>query len=287
MRAITNDIPQILLDLAREAVALGFERVAIGQGGGSGDKVSSPEWMLHLIKNERHHSNDKTVTAHINVSRSRSSNPKNVTAYVGCDVSGTDNPYYTAEDIRAWMLEPIASDPNSEYSYPWNPTLDETRQASLLTSWDHFKAGVLSGWSMTHSVKWGDLFMTNRSRARAELEPLTTPNIGIEWHMTNSFYNKKGHPAYRKNKNSRLYISGWMTVYPDDNTRFIARSTEDAPHFAEITEAEMTEILGTTAPWFVRISGVKRAEKNAWRKSDEGMAAAIADNERAIALSSI
>jgi hypothetical protein len=300
MRTVTNDVPQVLLDVARDAMKLGMTEVTLGFMYLGADFPSPTEWALHLVKRENSFDAVAGTPAaprvHVVLTMQRGEDTP--TAYVG---GLNDGPYWDVERVTAWMHESIDAD--GEYIRAWAPVTDETMQAHLLATWEPFREGVLSGWTMKHKVLWANLVYVEKlmGRAAALLEQL--PLTSLEWHMTNTYYNEEKHPSYRGGDGDRsdvpVSISGYSFhrahgVDEDcaDREGGSFRSLQASPYQAVISADERREILQTTAPWFVRVAGYNDEEEywthfpesRDWKTSAEGAARAIADMQRALAL---
>lgn len=274
---LTNDIPQQLLDLAREAIAAGLGAVSIGFYYLDDDFVSPIEWALHLTKRE--HLDDTDVTW-VTVTASREETAPR--AYV------SDRGYWGVEQIRAWFQEPLSA--IGDYVPAWAPVTDPRAQEHLLANWDLLELGARHGWSVTHKTDWIGKHSLDRVLEREPNAHL--PGISMEWSASNGFYNKKGHPAHRKS-GAPVSVNGFScTSAAGAQSAYMHGRYTDRPHQLPLTPEQLREILGRTAPWFVRVAGVDQndeawqhfPERKAWKKSDAGMQAAVADTEYALSL---
>ncbi|MFE6966934.1 hypothetical protein ACFVAJ_17620 [Agromyces sp. NPDC057679] len=301
-RTITNDVPEVLLEVAREAIGLGFSEVNLGFMYLGSDFPSPIEWALMLLKRtNRHDAGPDAPRVHVRLSAQREDSVP--TAYVG-PYDALD-PYWSVDQVRAWMQESVEAD--GEYIPAWTPVTDETVQKQLLTDWGAFREGVLSGWTMKHEARWNDLRnwqnLENRvserdGRDARQLGPV--PGTSLHWDSSNSFYNEKKHPAYRgkKDDGAPVSVGGHSTRaigFDNGSERRMYRQLNGHPYMAEISAEEMAETLQATAPWFVRVAGYDEdrekwahfPEAKAWKKNEEGMAAAVADTERALAICAV
>jgi hypothetical protein len=288
MRTVTNDVPQALLDVARDAMRLGLAEIHLGFMYMGSDFPSPIEWALHLIKREsRYDAPADAPRVHVVLAMMRHDDAPR--AYVG-GKSG-DDPYWSVDQVTAWMQESV--EPDGEYIPGWAPTTDVAVQEHLLADWDTFLEGVLSGWTMEHKVSWPDRGLKSAGKF---------PQTGLRWNMTNTFYNEKKHPSYRGDDDGSgtpLSIGGYSfrrTNRRDADSAIDAfRSLNKEPYQAVITPEEMLETLQTTAPWFVRVAGYNEKkekwthfpEAKDWKKSEDGAARAIDDTRRAIALCAV
>ncbi len=253
MANIQNDIPEIILELAREAIALGFHEVHVTFGH-MGAEYSSPiEWLLFLSKVEYGDGDDNFI-------RATAFRDEPLQAYRSGEPTA-ENPfggfYWNVEQIRAWMREPLTDDFAKAGKYEsWTPRTDEEIQRFLLGHWDLFEMGVRNGWSMEHRTNWRDAerlkeMLSERDSSEGvarEILPVRTLN----WNASNNFYNREGHPAHRST-GAPVSTGGWIIAHGAGSVD--RRKQNHGPtHFDPITEEELLEILGNNAPWFVRVA---------------------------------
>lgn len=287
MRTVTNDVPQVLLDVARDAMGLGMTEVHLGFRYMGADFPSPIEWALHLVKREnRFDAPADAPRVHVVLTMQRGDGAPS--AYVG---GLGDNAYWDAPQVTSWMHESVDAD--GEYIRGWAPVTDEAVSEHLLAAWEPFHEGVLSGWTMQHKAQWDEL-ASLKELASTPADQL--PQTSLRWNMTNSFYNETKHPSYRGDDDSDFPLS--IGGYSFRRTRRghegidAFRTLNKSPYQARITTEEMQETLHTTAPWFVRVAGFNEKkeewthfpEANDWKKSDEGKARAVADTRRALAM---
>lgn len=251
MRTIENDIPEIFLELAREAFALGLAEVHLGFWYMDGDFISPIEWSLSLSKRD-----SNIATDYITATMGRNGSEEYPTAYVP---DPSRNPlagsYLDPEGIRAWMREPLES--AGEFIPGWAPVEDPEDQKRLLEQWPLFESGVRSGWTMERQVGWEDLELRRSSAEESgrELPSDIFPTMKLSWEISNSFYNLKGHPAHRSTgapvsvRGSSFIIGGkekfQQPVY-NDSGRLVA--------MAPLDRETVEDILSTNHPWFIRVA---------------------------------
>lgn len=254
MANIQNDIPEIVLELAREAIALGLHEVHVSFGHLGADYSSPIEWILFLSKVE--YANNEEA----NFLRASALRNQPLEAYRRGEPS-KDNPlggfYWDAEQIRAWMQEPLADDLAIDGEYAsWVPQEDEEIRRFLLGHWELFELGVRNGWSMEHRTNWRDAERLKKmfserdgsEGAAREILPVRT----LKWNASNNFYNREGHPAHRST-GTPVSTGGWVMAH--DSGSVDRRKQNHGPtHFDSISEEETLAILGNSAPWFVRVA---------------------------------
>ena len=286
MRTVTNDVPQVLLDVARDAMRLGMTEVVLGFMYLGADFPSPIEWALHLMKRENgFNAPADAPRVHVVLTAQRADDAPS--AYVG---GIGDNPYWDAPQVTAWMHDSVDAD--GEYIRAWSPVTDEAVSEHLLATWELFREGVLSGWTMTHKTGWDELASMQKIVPESAG---TLPQTSLRWHMTNTFYNEAKHPSYRGGDGDRSGVPvsvGGYCFYRSSGDGSAFRSLETSPYQANISADELLETLQTTAPWFVRVAGYNDEEEEwthlpeaeDWKKSAEGAARAVADTQRALAL---
>jgi hypothetical protein len=300
MRTVTNDVPQVLLDVARDAMRLGISEITLGFMYAGADFPSPIEWALHLMKREnRFDAPADAPRVHVVLTMQRDDDAPR--AYVGVK---SDNPYWDVEQVTAWMHESVEAD--GEYIPAWAPVTNEAVHEHLLAAWEPFHEGVLSGWTMAHKAQWDQLASLqafyDREASDKQHEPKSAgllPQTSLRWDMTNTFYNEKKHPSYRGDNDddsgAPLSVGGY-SFRRTNGAECIGldayRSLKKAPYRASISPEEMRETLQASAPWFVRVAGYSEKkekwthfpEAKDWKKSEEGAARAVADTQRALAM---
>ena len=248
MRTIENDVPQILLDLAKEAFSLGLGKVSLRFMYMGADFVSPLEWALWLEKREGpRDSEHKSYISAVTMQRG----DDEATSYVPSTTDDwRDSSYWGPDEIRAWMREPLPEE--GEYTPAWTPQLDGKRREKLMEQWELFEAGVRGGWVMQREIRWSDSLSMVRmaERHNAELPEDYLPTLNLEWKAYNSFYNYEDHEAHRDN-GTETSIGGWSMIPYGEAPKFFVH---DGGKLTSLTPEYVHELLHSTAPWFVRVA---------------------------------
>lgn len=250
MRTIENDIPEIFLELAREAVALGFSEVTLGFMYLDADFVSPIEWGLWLTKRE----SNSEAREYVLLTMGRNSEEKSPTAYIpNPNGNPLDGNYWGPEEVRSWMQEPLAAE--GEYVLAWNPVGDPEDQDALLAHWPLFELGVRSGWTMQYSAQWDRLHEIKQmlvNHDQMSRRELFVP-LKIEWSITNSFYNTKGHPDHRST-GAPVSVRGWGSISFGREEFYEPVKTKEGPRLSPLAKDSVEKTLGANHPWFVRVA---------------------------------
>lgn len=264
MRTIENDVPQILLDLAKEAFELGLGQVNLGFMYMDAEFVSPIEWSLWLEKREGpRDSEHKNFISAVTMQRG----DDEATSYVPSTTGNwQDSSYWGPDEIRAWMREPLPAE--GEYTPAWTPDLDGKHREKLMEQWELFEAGVRGGWVMQREIRWSDSLSMTRmiERHNAELPEDYLPTLKLEWKAYNSFYNYEGHEAHRDN-GTETSIGGWSMIPYGEKQQFFVH---DGGRLTPLTPEYVHELLHSTAPWFVRVA-LNDEEEEEWMHYPEAL----------------
>lgn len=263
MRTIENDIPEELVELARDAMGLGLYSVNLGFQYLDSDFVSPIEWSLSLHKIEPDQRSSERTWLSVNLGRG-SEEPQ---AYIPSEDRSNwrGGSYWGVDQIREWLQEPVIGDPAVEYSQSWEPVSEPEAQEYFLRQWPLFLEGVRSGWTMERKVRWRDHLSFGKIWKEQGLAPDLFPNTSLEWSITNSFYNMEGHSDHRST-GAPVSVGGWSLLSPGKKEEFYRRSVRPEPLSAEAVREE----LGSTAPWFVRVA-VDDEENEQWLHYPEAL----------------
>ena len=256
MRTIENDIPEELIELARDAMELDLYSVNLGFQYLGSDFVSPIEWALSLHKIEPDSRSSERSWLSVTAMRG----DDGPTAYIPSDdpMDWRGGSYWNTVQVREWLTKPVLADPDDEFSQSWEPAEDPELQEHFLRQWPLFLEGARSGWTMNHKVSWREHASINRLRSDTGRELSRFPQLGLNWEITNSFYNMPGHPSNRDN-GTPVSVGGWSLRRPGEPEAFYRRSI--APERLSLEEVQ--EELGSTAPWFVRVA-VNDEENEQW-----------------------
>lgn len=285
---IINDIPQAMLDVAREAMKLGLAEVQLGFMNLGSEFPSPIEWALWLTKRESGNimsPDDKR--AYVALTASRGEVP---TAYVG----DKDQPYWDLDTVKNWLQEELPAE--DEFIEAWSPVLDDIRQQQLLANWSMFEAGARNGWIMKHTVDWANdsLLRRHLERAGRPVDEKHLPTIRLSWESSNNFYNTLGHPSYRGADDASgipVSINGWLTIRSQYGPNGYSSTVEpfrgltSAPYRGSVSAVFVDAMLSRTAPWFVRVADedpqmeewVQFPEATDWNHTPEGHDRAVND----------
>ncbi len=251
MRTVENDIPEIFLELAREAIGLGISEVNLGFMYMDAGFVSPIEWGLWLTKREHGSAPDEYLL----LTMGRSEGETEPTAYIpsstGDPFAGT---YWGPEEVRAWMKEPLEAE--GEYVPAWMSVEDPETQGKLLAQWPLFEMGVRSGWTMKRKVDWTSraIFKRSMERSGGSVADDVLPPMNLGWSITNSFYNAEGHPDHR-DTGASISVSGWGLIsYGEEQFNEHIRAEDGRPAISRLSREQVEETLGTNHPWFVRVA---------------------------------
>lgn len=253
MRTIENDIPEVFLELAREALGLGLTEVHLGFMYLDAEFVSPIEWGLWLTKRE----GGSSSREYLSLTMGRGTGEDEPTAYIPSESSSPfDATYWGPAEVRSWMREPLEAE--GEYVPSWEPVSDPEAQEALLAHWPLFELGVRSGWTMEHKIGWMELDALRRiaERTGRELKPENLiPQLTLSWSMTNSFYNTAGHPDHR-DTGAQLSVRGWGLISGGeaDFREHIRDPETGRPAVRRLSPEDVEQILGTNHPWFVRVA---------------------------------
>jgi hypothetical protein len=264
MRTLENDVPEVLLELAREAFALGLFKVRLGFMYMGADFVSPIEWALWLAKRDGGDSDERSYLSPITVQRG---SDEGATTYVASETDDwKDSTYWGPDEIRRWMREPLSS--SDEYTPAWNPVTDPKLQEKLLEQWPLFELGVRSGWVMGHNVNWSEQERYEElfKKMGKELPEDYLPLLKLDWEASNSFYNYEGHESHR-DTGAKVSTGGWSMLPYGKPEQFYRH---DGSHPASLSREKVEELLGNTAPWFVRVAAFDEA-KDEWLHYPEAL----------------
>lgn len=250
-----NDVPDELLDLAKEAMKRGFASVRLGFGGMGYDFPAPISWMLWLDKTgDRAGYAGSIASLTLDVQRSELDAGEDGlrpidadAAYVGHlpkDLTGGAD-YWGLATVREWLDTPVAEEDRPLPS--WSPVTDAANQEVLLGDWEDFERAARSGWCVERKIE--DLF-----RIEGRL------SIKLSLDVTNNFYNVEGHPQHRST-GAELSRDVWRSG---------TLVTADAPWsiesgvLSEVVEYrvvplgadEADTLMGSPAPWFVPVASV-------------------------------
>lgn len=270
MRTVENDIPEIFLELAREAFALGLAEVRIGFWYMGSDFISPIEWALWLTKRESASEARETIVATMQRDEDKP------TAYIP-EPGGNpwDAAHWGPDEIRSWMKEPLEAE--GEYAIEWTPTEDPAVQEKFLAQWPLFEEGVRSGWSMERKISWSELNTMRRTMEKldGEFDATELPTLGLSWDITNSFYNTEDH-ADNRDTGAPISAGGWSLLFDGEEEKFYRHGDGD-PRPIPLSRVEVEELLNTNHPWFVRVA-VNDEEQEDWLHFPE----ALQDSEHTI-----
>lgn len=248
MRTLENDVPEVLLELAREAFTIGMFKVRIGFMYMGSEFVSPIEWALWLSKRDGGELGEGSYISPITIQRGDAE----ATSYVRSTTGNwQDATYWGPKEIREWMYKPLPA--SGKYTPAWAPATDEETQAHLLEQWPLFEAGVRSGWTMGREVGWRERLVIERvlkSRGMDSPEDYALPFVKLNWEAGNSFYNYKGHEAHRST-GAEVSTGGWSVFHPGEQEEFYRSNGSDP---VRLSREEIEALLGATAPWFVRVA---------------------------------
>ena len=105
MRTVENDIPEVFLELAREAIGLGISEVNPGFMYLDADFVSPIEWGLWLTKRE----SGSRAREYILLTMGRSEDETEPTAYIPNPEKHLAGTYWGPAEVRSWMRKPLAA----------------------------------------------------------------------------------------------------------------------------------------------------------------------------------
>lgn len=160
-----------------------------------------------------------------------------------------DYSYWGPEEIRSWMREPLPQE--GEFVLPWNPVLDEERQEKLLAQWPLFESGVRHGWTIERKIDWdADTRFRARMAKLGEVLPESLPSMTLGWDAVNNFYNVEGHPSHRST-GAPISLGGFSILQTNGVEEFYRNS---GSHPAVLSREQVEELIGSTAPWFVRVA---------------------------------
>jgi len=263
MRTIENDIPEELVELAKEAMALGLYSVNLGFRYMGSDFVSPIEWALSLHKIEPDQRSSERTWLAVTAMRG----DDGPTAYIPSD-DPTDwlgGSYWNTAQVREWLRESVPADLALEYSQSWAPTADPEGSAYFLQQWPLFIEGARSGWTMERKADWRLMETFNRGREERGTELDRLPTLSMIWEAGNSFYNMDGHPDNRA-MGAPVSVSSFSRLDQDGEEVFFRRTIRPEQVGRDIVEEE----LSSTAPWFVRVA-VNDEENEMWLHYPEAL----------------
>lgn len=263
MRTIENDIPEELVELARDAMELGLYSVNLGFQYLDSDFVSPIEWALSLHKIEP--DNRATERSWLSVTAARGDDGP--TAYIPSEDRSNwrEGVYWNTDQVREWLTQPIEGDLDDEYSQSWEPAATPDAREYFLRQWPLFLEGVRSGWTMERKVRWRDHLSFGKIWAEHGLPADRFPNASLEWSITNSFYNAEGHPDHR-DTGAPISVGGWSLLTPDKPEEFHRRSIR----LERLSPKDARQEISSTAPWFVRVA-LNDEENEQWLHYPEAL----------------
>jgi len=246
---ISNDIPEIFLEIAKEAIGLGFSEVSLGFMYMDSDFVSPIEWALWLHKRE----SKSSAREHVVLTMGRSDEEEKPQAYIPSATGDyRDSTYWGPEGVRPWMREPLEAE--GEYVAAWSPVIDQTLRERLLGHWELFELGVRNGWTMKHRVHWEDLHSINRTLETMGQTTELTPRRSLEWSISNSFYNIAGHPDHHSTGAEVSLMSFGSIGETEGENYSVPRLKDGVAHLVAIEREQVVKLLSSPHRWFVRVA---------------------------------
>ena len=250
-----NDVPDELLDLAKEAMKRGFATVRLGFGWMGYDFPAPISWMLWLDKTAARMDYAGSI-ASLTLDTQRSEldagedglRPIDANAvYVGHEpkelTGGAD--YWDLATVREWLDTPVTAEDSLRPS--WSPVTDEANQEVLLGDWEDFERAARAGWCVERKIE--DLFRIEGLRS-----------IGLSLDASNNFYNVEGHPQHRSTGaelSRQVWRSGMLTTTDAPWSIEPGALTEIAElRVVHLGADELGALTGSPAPWFVPVASV-------------------------------
>jgi len=255
-RALENDVPPELLDVAREAFRLGVPYVDLGFESMGSEFVGPIGWELHVRTSSVARDG---VVAYLTLDAQRGSEPS---AYIPKGDHPSDAEHWDARRVIDWLSEPVPADPDRVHDPGWTPVTDPRVQEQLLADWPTFETGVRSGWTMTREVRWDSAELEQRLLGKA-----AAPPVFLRWDVVNAYYNAAGHPQSAANGGA-LECGGWSMTTLGEPRKVYWRSTRHAPYYETMPFPEFEELIGANPPWFVRVASYDD-EQERWISPEE------------------